>query len=63
MLTAPGSIQRPVLYSLLTMTLFLSLRALHEMFVTGFIVAAFAALLFARLVLSHRSLTLTQQRF
>jgi hypothetical protein len=50
----PGS-QRPILYALLTMTLFLSLRALHEVFVTGFIVLAFACFVFARRVLLARA--------
>lgn len=40
-----------ILYALLTMTLFLSLRALHELFVTGLIVLAFLALVAARRVL------------
>jgi hypothetical protein len=40
--------RRPILYALGAMTLFLSLRALHELFVTGFIVLAFAAFLVLR---------------
>jgi hypothetical protein len=43
-----------ILYALLTMTLFLSLRALHEMFATGLIVLAFTALVYARRALRRR---------
>jgi len=42
-------------YSLITMTLFMSLRALHEMFVTGFIIGAFALFLWARTLLRRNT--------
>lgn len=45
----------PLLYALLTMTLFLSLRALHELFVTGFAVAALLSFLAVRAVLLRRT--------
>lgn len=50
-----GSSQQPILYSLMVMTLFLSLRALHEIFVTGFVAVAFALLLAVRHVLFRDS--------
>lgn len=46
--------RKPVLYALMTMTLFLSLRALHELFVTGFIVVAFLSFLALRRVFAKR---------
>ena len=48
LLARRDTVQGAILYALLTMTLFLSLRALHELFVTGFIVLAFAGLLLLR---------------
>lgn len=50
LLEGPMTTERAVVYALLTMTLFLSLRALHEIFVTGLVVLAFAAFPAARAV-------------
>lgn len=44
----PTNLRNILLYALGTMTLFLTLRALHEFFVTGMIVALFALMLAAR---------------
>lgn len=51
LLAGPPSPEKSILYALLTMTLFLSLRALHEFFVTGLAVLAFWGFLAARRVL------------
>ncbi len=55
LLLAPNSgIRTQVVYSLSTMTLFLSLRALHEFFLTGTIVVIFILFLAVRGVLIYR---------
>lgn len=53
-LMRPAHSRKPILYALITMTLFLSLRALHELFVTGFIVVAFLCFLALRRIFAKQ---------
>lgn len=52
---AAGNTNETIAYGLITMTLFLSLRALHEVFVTGFAVGAFALFVWAKAALRRHA--------